>query len=725
MSYLNNLNPAQLEAVQQVKGPVLILAGAGSGKTMAMTYRIAYLIREVGIKPHEILAVTFTNKAAGEMRSRVEKLIPSEATSLPVIGTFHAICARFLRVEIERLGYQKNFVIYDAADQKNLVKQVMEDLKFDKQRTSPAAVLNHISTAKNELIDPVKYKELSLDHFTEIVSQVYPVYQRRLKENNALDFDDLIMKCVELFREHPEILDKYQERFKFINVDEYQDTNHAQYTWVRLLAEKYRNICVVGDDWQSIYRWRGADMRNILNFESDYPEAKKIKLEQNYRSTQTILDAAHAIIEKNQKRTDKKLWTECLGGDSIKIIEATDERHEGDLITQEIESQGGEYRDYVVLYRTNAQSRALEEAFLRAGIPYKIVGGIKFYERKEIKDVLAYLHLILNSNDNLAFERILNVPARKIGKTSFEKLHKTSQQLKQSLFEFCQQQEVLENLLGSTAKRILDFVKLIKELQKKSEKLTASKIIELALNKTGYRNYLLDGTAEGEERFENVEELLSVSSKYDELKPIESLASFLEEVALITDLDQVNEEDNAVTLMTLHAAKGLEFRVVFMAGLEENIMPHSRSQTDPEEAEEERRLCYVGITRAKDQLYMIASQQRMLWGSVQFNQPSRYLSELPAELVEYHSSYQESTNIRGIKDSRSGEIVIPNYDRNEHKVKRTKDAKAPFSDGEKVTHPSFGKGIVVEVKGDIVTVAFKKAGIKKLVASVAPLTLAS
>lgn len=722
MDWLQNLNPEQLEAVQTVKGPVLILAGAGSGKTMAMTYRIAHLIREVGIKPHEILGVTFTNKAAGEMRKRVEKLLPAKIKSLPVLGTFHAICARFLRAEIKHLGYESNFLIYDTEDQKTLIKSILEDLHIDRQQVSAAAVLGHISSAKNELITPQAYQKLTLDRFTGLVAKIYPIYQAKLKANNALDFDDLIMKCVELFQQFPEVLDKYQERFKFLNVDEYQDTNHAQYVWTKLLAEKYRNLCVVGDDWQSIYRWRGADYRNLLNFEQNYPEAKKIKLEQNYRSTQTILDAAHTIIEKNTKRTDKHLWTERAGGELIKVYEASDERHEGDLVTKEIEQRGGNYRDYVVLYRTNAQSRALEEAFLRAGIPYKIVGGIKFYERKEIKDVLAYLHLIQNPKDDLAFERVVNVPARHLGKTTLLKLRELAKAAKLCLFELSQESKKLHELTPKSRQGLESFIKILQKLQKASSKMTASKLIKLVLEETGYKHYLLDGTEEGEERYENVEELLSVSGKYNDLKPLESLSNFLEEVALITDLDNINEEDEAVTLMTLHSAKGLEFPVVFITGLEENILPHSRSQLEPEEAEEERRLCYVGLTRAKDQLILITCQQRLLWGNVQFNQPSRFLGELPTHLVESQSLTEEWQNPRGVAFKDSGIIAIKEAFK---KTTKLSQASAPFQDGEQVTHPSFGSGIVISVKGDVVTVAFKKVGVKKLVASVAPLRKAN
>ena len=725
MNILKNLNPAQQEAAKQVKGPLLILAGAGSGKTLTLTYRIAYLIKEIRIKPHEILAVTFTNKAAGEMRSRVEKLIPKNVSSLPVIGTFHSVCARFLRSNIERLGYKSNFTIYDSDDQKTLVKRVLEDLKIEKGKFSPAAVLGHISAAKNELITPEKYKSLSLDYFTSTVSKVYPLYQKHLKQSNALDFDDLIMKCVELFQQFPVVLDKYQERFKFLSVDEYQDTNHAQYVWTKLLAEKYRNLCVVGDDWQSIYRWRGADFRNILNFKHDYPEAKEVKLEQNYRSTQVVLDAAHAVIEKNEKRTDKKLWTDRDGGDLIKLVEASDERHEGDLITSEIEERGGEYRNYVVLYRTNAQSRALEEAFLRAGIPYKIVGGVKFYERKEIKDILAYLHLIVNPDDDIAFERVINVPPRKIGKTTMLRVKEIAKKKNLSLFAACAEKNNLSALKDAFQERIAGFIKLLIKLQKKSKKLSASEIIKLVLSLTGYRDFLLDGTDEGQERYENIEELFSVSTKYDDLTSAESLTNFLEEVALITDLDRVDEEENAVTLMTMHSAKGLEFDTVFIAGMEENLLPHSRSQFDPEELEEERRLCYVGITRARDQVVIITAQQRMLWGNASFNQPSRFLSEMPAELIQLFPLYPEMESMTGVDSELGEEIVIRNLRQqrasNAQKKQKNKKSATGFMDGDKVTHPTFGKGVVVSVKGDVVTVVFKKVGIKKLAASVAPL----
>jgi DNA helicase-2/ATP-dependent DNA helicase PcrA len=722
-SILDDLNEAQQEAVRTTDGPVLILAGAGSGKTRALTFRIAYLLYEKQVAPHNILAVTFTNKAAQEMRERVSGL--TQTTLTPTyqlsgglnIGTFHSICARILREEIHILGYNENFTIYDTGDQEKLMRQIVTDLHISTRNFSPKAFLHHISAAKNELIGPEEYAEQASDYFTEIVAKAYPVYQKALKDNNALDFDDLIGICVELFEKHPEVLDRYQERWKYIHIDEYQDTNHAQYRWVKQLAQKYRNLCVVGDDWQGIYSWRGADIRNILNFEKDYPEAKVIKLEQNYRSTKNILEAAQGIIGKNRNRTDKKLWTDNETGDLIKLKQAFDEKHEGMLILDDIEKRSLNYSDTAILYRTNAQSRALEEAMLRAGIPYQIVGGVNFYQRREIKDVIAYLTVLLNPLDKIAILRIINTPSRKIGSTTLEKINHYANQNGLTFYEALVKHKDID--LPRNAQTALEgFARLVATLREVATQYNIVRLIEDVVIKSGYKEYLLDGTDEGMERFENVQELMSAAIKFSHLEPAHSLRSFLEEVALISDIDAYSAGNNYVTLMTLHAAKGLEFPHVFLAGMEENIFPHSRSLFDPLQEEEERRLCYVGMTRAKESLTLIAAKQRMLHGSIQVNPLSRFIGEISQSLLEFESTFSPFEN-QVVHSRGSAYVSFVDDEEGESDEPETKDHI--FKTGDKVTHPSFGKGIIVTIEGDIATIAFQENGVKKMVLSVAPL----
>ncbi len=730
-----NLNPKQQEAVVATHGPLLVLAGAGSGKTKALTHRIAYMIQEKNVNPWNILAVTFTNKAAQEMKGRVIKLLNKEdEADLPALGTFHATCARILRKNIHLLGYENSFTIYDTADQQILVKQILKNLNIDEKQTNPRAILHYISGAKNELIGPEQYHQYANNFFTERVAEVYEKYQQTLQKNSALDFDDIIMKTVELFRKHKNVLDQYQEKFQFISVDEYQDTNHAQYVLTNLLAEKYRNLCVIGDSDQSIYRFRGANITNILNFEKDYPDAKTILLEQNYRSTQNILDAAHNIIVKNAKRKDKKLWTQREGGEKITLRPMENERQEGEFIAQEIleklkAHETPDYRDFVILYRTNAQSRVLEEVFLRYGIPYKIVGGIRFYERKEIKDLVSYLRLVHNPNDSVSLLRIINTPARKIGAKTIEVLQQYSIQNGTSIFQ------TMESLLAATeaeAKKhdttsmppdidlagtkieaIKKFVELIHKLQKANKEFPASGVIKHVLEYTGYKQMVDDNTAEGDARVENIYELVGVASKYNNLESGQSLSIFLEEISLIADIDTLAIQDNAVTFMTVHSSKGLEFPVVFLAGLEEGIFPHSRSLLEREELEEERRLMYVAITRAKDKLYMTHAKSRMLYGEVQTSAPSQFLIDIPVELIDQPEPKQKYRSLSAGEIGRSP-IPTENVDLN-----LTPD----FSDGDKVFHQSFGDGVVVSVKGGVATVCFKnpKYGIKKLALSIAPL----
>lgn len=735
MELLIALNQMQQGAVTNTEGPVLVIAGAGSGKTRALTHRIAYLIKEKGVNPWNILAVTFTNKAASEMKLRVAELLgvtidPShfQSPDMPTMGTFHSICVRILRKNIHLMGKENAFVIYDGADQLALVKMIMKDLQIDDRKFNPRAVLSHISGAKNQLMDFLEYRKFANNIFTDQTAVIYEVYQKELDKANALDFDDILMKTVELFIKEDAVLLKYQEQFKYINVDEYQDTNHAQYKLVTMLAEKYRNICVVGDDWQSIYSWRGADIQNILDFHKDYPEAKIVKLEQNYRSTQTILDAADNVIKKNKNRTEKKLWTENNKGDLIQVIRAEDERHEGETIAREIEriSMAGlnevTYKDFVVLYRTNAQSRVLEEVFMRYGIPYKIVGGVRFYERKEIKDVLAYLRVIHNPADSVRLLRILNVPARKIGNRTIQVVQEFAKLLGITLMEAICRAEEISDLSPAKKDDLLKFAKLINELRGANKEFAAAGVIKHILITAKYKKFLLDGSPEGEVRFENVQELISVASKYDKLEPGISLATFLEEVALIADIDQLNDGESAITMMTLHAAKGLEYPYVFICGLEEGVFPHSRSMLEPAELEEERRLMYVGVTRAKELLFLLCAKRRLLYGDSRCNAPSQFLADLPEELVmktgfEIAGDRQRS-GIGAIKpvpmEDETADVGI---------AVEAGNSGEEYHDGDNVEHKKFGAGIVLNVTGGVITIAFKdpRVGVKKLAISVAPL----
>lgn len=639
-----HLNEKQIEAVTTINGPVLIIAGPGSGKTRVLTERVVHLIKE-GIAAENILAVTFTNKAAAEIKQRVQKFFSLDTKrdyKLPMIGTFHSICARLLRIEADKIGYARDFVILDSKDQLALIKKVMEDLEISDDQFNPSSVQETISQAKNELQTPEEFAEHSVEFFPKTVARIYAKYQERLKNTNGMDFDDLIMILVRLFQQDQKVLDKYQEKFKYILVDEYQDTNHAQYLLITLLAKKYRNLFVIGDEAQSIYSWRGADFRNILNFEKDYPDAKVILLEQNYRSTQNILDAAHSIIVKNKFRKDKKLWTQNRAGEPITLFGADDDRQEGKYILSQIavwrrRDSGLRLNDFAILYRTNAQSRSLEETFLRSGLPYKIVGNVKFYDRKEIKDLLAYLRFIQNPRDVISLERIINTPPRGFGKD-------------------VNCQEIIDgNLLTPLAKltpqrrRAIDnFEKLTARLRQKAETASLTELLKFLIKETDYENYIKDKTKEGEERWENVKELFTVTKKYDPLPPSDGLKTFLEEAALMSNHDEVETDKDLVNLMTLHCAKGLEFPVVFIAGCEEGVFPHSRSLLDPWQMEEERRLCYVGITRAKQKLYLLAAQARQMFGSTMANPPSRFLSDIPSHLLEYINFETEDADEDGI-----------------------------------------------------------------------------
>jgi len=736
---LEDLNDKQQEAATHFTGPLLVIAGAGSGKTSALTHRIAHLIKEKNISPWNILAVTFTNKAAKEMKARVVNLLQNRDelnfaesfgdlfgagdlqqndSSLPTIGTFHSICVRILRRNIHLLDYENSFAIYDAADQQILVKRIMDQLNIDPKKINPRAILAHISNAKNQLLGPREFSGYSSDYFSERVAEIYPRYQTELRKNNALDFDDLIMKTVELFQQFPDILDQYQEKFKFISVDEYQDTNHAQYVLIKLLAEKYRNICVIGDADQSIYGWRGATIQNILDFKKDYPESVEILLEQNYRSSDVILAAANMVISKNSQRQDKNLWTEREGGEKIMHWVADNERHEAQMVAEEIGNilMGSEYpnyNDFVILYRTNAQSRVIEEVFLRFGIPYRLVGGIKFYERKEIKDILAYLRVIQNPNDSVSLLRIINTPTRKIGSKTIEDVQFFATQHNLSFFKALLLANEIPGMSGSKVSALENFIKLIKDLQELNSRSQASSMIKYVLDATGYKRMVDDGSVEGEARLENISELISVASKYDKLEAGISLSIFLEEVSLIADVDSINNDDNAVTLMTIHSAKGLEFPNVFIVGLEEGIFPHSRSLLDRMELEEERRLLYVAMTRAMDRLYLLNTRSRMLYGESKSNAPSQFLADIGDEFVISNFATYGARRAAPISDISNRPVP----------VELDQGIAFEVGIGDKVTHDSFGRGIVVAVTGGVVTIAFEDAsiGVKKLALSIAPL----
>lgn len=615
-NFLKDLNESQQLAVTTTTGPVLVLAGAGSGKTKALTCRIAYLLDHEKVSPYNVLAITFTNKAAQEMIKRTNDLLDI-SVQLPWMGTFHSVAGKILRRELNNLdtNYTSHFSIYGTDDQKLLVKKILKELQIDPKKYNPNAILSFISGAKNELLSPKDYQPFARGHFQEIVAKVYPKYQQRLMDANAMDFDDMLMVLVKLLQTNPVLLEKYQDQFKFILIDEYQDTNAAQYKLVSMLAKKHKNICVVGDDFQAIYGWRGANFQNILDFEKDYPGAVVVKLEQNYRSTQKILQAAQAVIENNKTRSKKTLWTKKESNIPITVVEVDSELAEANFVASEIESllsMHESYNDFACLYRTNAQSRAIEEALIKARIPYRIVGGVRFYDRKEVKDIVCYLRLLANENDEMALERIINVPTRGIGPKTVQSIFNQKDQFD----------------LGVLPPKVADFFKLMDALRAQVNKISTERLVELVVNRTGYKTWLLDGTLEGESRFENVKELQTVASQH------ETLEEFLESVALVQDQDQYEAEVNAVTLMTLHAAKGLEFPVVFLAGMEEGIFPHSRALFEQSELEEERRLCYVGITRAKERLYMLSSRSRRLWGNLQTNMRSRFIDEIPDEVKE-------------------------------------------------------------------------------------------
>jgi DNA helicase-2/ATP-dependent DNA helicase PcrA len=722
-----DLNPEQRRAVETTEGPLLIQAGAGSGKTKTLTHRIAYLIATRKATPFNILAVTFTNKAAKEMRGRVANLLGESAENrgfMPYMGTFHGICVRLLRQDGEAVGIPRSFVIFDESDRQAAVKQVSKQLMID-EKAFPARLLSGlISSAKNEMLTPEEYTASAGTPAQQAAAKVYPSYERSLREASALDFDDLINRTVQMLKNQPEIRKKWQQQFKYIMIDEYQDTNAAQYQLVNMLTNEHKNIAVVGDDWQSIYSWRGADFRNILRFEKDYKNCTIIKLEQNYRSTKNILDAAHAVITKNAQRSDKRLWTDAGDGLPVQLLQVGSERAEGEAIIRRIRLgiDGGRrhYRDYAVLYRTNAQSRSIEEAFVHYGVPYRVVGGVRFYDRKEIKDIMAYLRLIFQPEDRVSFERVVNVPARGVGAKSLQNFFTWQQAQGLPLQQALRQANECDELTPKARQSLGELGDILDSLREVSQDASVAGLVDSLLRRIDYLNYLNDGTPQGEARQENVKELLSVAREYQE----EGLAGFLEEVALVSDLDGADFTGDAVTLMTLHAAKGLEFPVVFMAGLEESILPHSRALYDQNEMEEERRLCYVGMTRARQELYMTYASGRLLYGGVQHNPPSRFLSEIDGE-------FQAANSFDGSDSGGFGREAHSPYGLNHGLQENVPQAAAvlgnepryvpDFNEGDGVRHQVFGMGTVMEIEGDTVVVYFKGKGTRKLNVSFAPL----
>ncbi|MCC7543471.1 UvrD-helicase domain-containing protein [bacterium] len=729
---LQDLNDGQREGVLTTDGPVLMLAGAGSGKTKTLTHRIAYLVDVKKVHPSAILAVTFTNKAATEMRVRINGLLGRDAEDrmfLPFLGTFHSIAVRILRREAMHLGYPTSFAIYDEADTQAVVKLVCKDLGIEEKVFSPQSMRNLISSAKNELLLPGQYAKLAQGRAQETAAMIYPEYQKRLKASGAVDFDDIIMLVVRLFEENPEVLKRYQEQFQYILVDEYQDTNHAQYQLVQLLAEGRRNICVVGDDWQSIYSWRGANYENILNFESDYPDAKVIKLEQNYRSTQHILDAAHSVITKNTIRTDKQLFTEKGDGEKIVIQQVSDELAEGQFVIQTIDrlvsDQGYKYSDCAVLYRTNAQSRSLEESFLRYNTPYQIVGGVRFYERKEIKDTLAYLRFVANPQDSVSWRRIVNVPARGLGDRSLAVMSDYAMAHGLDLLEACRRTDDVAGLTPKAKVAFADFAVLIADFRESAERLPVAELAELIVKKSGYLDAIEKenkGALTGADRLENVQEFLGVAKGFGTT----ALEEFLSDISLVTDLDTWENTNDAVTLMTLHAAKGLEFKAVFMIGMEEGIFPHSRTMFEPTELEEERRLCYVGMTRARERLYLVHATMRLLYGSTQHNPISRFVMEIPAEYSEaglINTSVRLGAGVFGNQSWRQSGMapVVPAGQRLDDPFPDDIPSTPELNKGDKVEHSTFGIGTVLDIEEDDVQILFEKAGIKRLNIGFAPL----
>lgn len=755
---IEGLNDKQKEAVLATEGPCLVIAGAGSGKTKVLTHKIAYLISEKNVKPYNILAITFTNKAASEMKQRVEKIVGDVAQEM-WMGTFHSICVRILRRFIDRIGFDTSFLIFDTSDQKTVVKECLKALNIDDKTFSDRSVLSEISNAKNEMLTPKAYQAKYSGEFRkEKIGQVYELYQKRLRENNAIDFDDIINYTIDILSENPDVLQYYTEKFKYVLVDEYQDTNKAQFTLVTILASRYGNITVVGDNDQGIYSFRGADISNILNFEKDFPGTKIIKLEQNYRCTGNILKAANAVIKHNENKYEKKLWTENEEGSLPCLYQAEDEYDEANYVVKQIEHlKTEEYlkpKDFVILYRMNAQSRAIEDILRRENIPYKIVGGLKFYERKEIKDTIAYLRLIHNTSDNLSLKRIINEPKRGIGKTSLDKIQEISDRTGTSMYEIIKHAEEFD--LNRVKANAEEFINLIEELRLKKQELSISELLKEVLNKSGYTRALeLENTVEAETRMQNLEEFLTVAIEFEEESADNTLPEFLESITLSSDVDEMQDEDNTVTLMTLHSAKGLEFPVVFLVGMEEGIFPGYKSIGEPKELEEERRLFYVGITRAKQFLHLTCAKHRTIFGSTSYNAVSRFIKEIPDNLLDgvVNNDQEEKFNDMSYNweygKTSAGKVTTYKFDeaKNEIKQKSTyqfrtaesflsslsqKQANSgvditKYKEGMKIYHKKFGEGVIqkIESEGDDykLDIQFDKSGHKRLMAKFANLEI--
>lgn len=751
---IKGLNKPQQEAVRQTEGPLLIMAGAGSGKTRVLTHRIAFLMEEKGVSPRNILAITFTNKAAREMKDRVSKLVGPEAIDMWV-STFHSMCVRILRRDIDRIGFNRNFTILDSSDQLSVIKQVLKELNIDTKQFEPRAMQGQISSAKNELITAEEFSNKAGNFYDRQVARVYEGYEKVLRKNQSLDFDDLIMQTIHLFKRIPEVLEYYQRRFQYIHVDEYQDTNHAQYTLVKQLANRFQNICVVGDSDQSIYRWRGADISNILSFEKDYPIAKTVFLEQNYRSTKSILEAANKVIANNPGRKPKNLWTDNPDGQKINYYQGATEQDEALFVTDKIRAliceEGYSPNDIAILYRTNAQSRAVEDTLMKSGVSYQMVGGMRFYDRKEIKDMIAYLRLITNPDDDLSFERVVNEPKRGIGKTSIDRLRAYAAENGMS---FYQAVEVVDftGVTKKAAQALAEFGTLIKTLNQQQEFLTATDMVQQVLERSGYEEMLKnERSIESQSRLENLEEFMTVTKDFEAASEDKTLIAFLTDLALIADIDRVDEEDpdneEKVTLMTLHAAKGLEFPVVFLIGMEENVFPHSRAMFDNEEMEEERRLAYVGITRAEKQLFLTNAKMRTLYGRTNMNPVSRFINEIPEELIDGLEQMKQSMfgsssfgndfnkqerspfgNPSRTRPTPGQPLGQTQPKRKAERIQSTTGAESKtWKPGDKAAHKKWGVGTVVKVQGEgdkmELDVAFPApTGIKRLLAKFAPIT---
>ena len=727
MDYLKGLNDRQKEAVLHGEGPLLILAGAGSGKTRVLTHRIAYLIEERGIFPGNILAITFTNKAANEMKERVAHLLDDNVEDI-WMGTFHSVCVRILRRDIDKIGYERSFSIYDRDDQITLMKECIKELNLNKDMFNERSLLNVISSLKDKMTPPDSYINQNYgDYYYRNVGELYALYEKKLKQNNALDFDDLIIKTIELFNKSPQVLDYYQKKFKYIFVDEFQDTNKSQYELVRLLSQWYKNLCVVGDDDQSIYGWRGADITNILNLEKDFPNTKIIKLEQNYRSTKNILEVANHVIKNNYDRKDKRLWTENEKGQKVVVEGLSDSDEEAYFVVNkigELMKEGYKPSDFAVLYRTNAQSRSFEEAFIKNNIPYKIVGGLRFYDRKEIKDIIAYLKLIQNPVDDISLKRIINVPRRGIGNATLEKLEEYAREDGESIYSVLFNIDEIPGLSARAKNSLMKFMNMINKFIAMKEVMGVRDFIEEVIYGVGYIKELEeDGSLEARTRLDNIKEFLSVAVDFEMRNPDGSLEDFLANISLLSDIDKTEDVDNSVTLLTVHSAKGLEFPVVFLVGMEEGLFPISRALESESELEEERRLCYVAITRAEKLLYITYAKLRTIYGSTNYTLPSRFIKEIPQDLVT------SSVNRKG---TNSGQLIrVIDYSSRERSgletgYKSSVD-NSEIKVGSKVNHKKWGLGTVVQTKDrdqDMeLVIAFDKVGLKRLLLSIAPIEI--